>query len=192
MWTELLAQPAPDPRLPLSTAYWHALRGTAFAATGRVAEALEAQAAFEAARAKVPEGFSWGSNPSAPVLAVAQAYLAGEIAFSQGKVEEAVARLTEAATLEDALKYDEPPAAVIPSRHALGAVLMSAQRFAEAEAVYRADLQAYPANYWSTLGLAQALKAQGKPAAKAEAALRKAQARADQTAETSCACVKGR
>ena len=190
-WDDLLAQPAPDPRLPLSTAYWHALRGTAFAATGKVAEALKAQAAFEEARAKVPEGFSWGSNPAAPVLLVARAYLAGEIAFRQGKVEEAVAQLREAATQEDALKYDEPPACVIPARHALGAVLMSAKRFAEAEAVYRTDLKAYPANYWSTLGLARALKAQGKPAGAAEAALRRAQARADQTAETSCACVKG-
>ncbi|HJV90292.1 MAG TPA: hypothetical protein VJ623_08320 [Holophagaceae bacterium] len=191
MWEELLAQPAPDPRLPLSTAYWHALRGTAFAATGKVSEALEEQAAFEVARAKVPDGFSWGSNPAAPVLGVAQAYLAGEIAFRQGRVEEAVARLTDAAKLEDELKYDEPPACVIPTRHALGAVLMSAKRFNEAEAVYRTDLKAYPANYWSTLGLVQALKAQGQPVVKVEAALKKAQARADQTAETSCACVKG-
>ena len=191
MWEELLAQPAPDPRLPLSTAYRHALRGTAYAALGKVEEALKAQAAFEEARAKVPDGFSWGSNPAAPVLRVAQAYLAGEIAFRRGQVDEAVAQLREAAKQEDALKYDEPPACVIPTRHALGAVLMSARRFAEAEAVYREDLKAYPANYWSTLGLAQALKAQGKPTAKAEAALRRAQARADQTAETSCACVKG-
>ncbi len=190
MWAELLAQPAPDPRLPVSTAYWHALRGTAFAATGKVEDALKEQVAFEEARTKVPDGFSWGSNTAGPVLGVAKAYLAGEIAFRQGRVEEAVVQLTEAAKQEDALKYDEPPACVIPARHALGAVLMSVKRFAEAEAVYRADLKAYPANYWSTLGLAQALKAQGKPAAKAEAALRKAQARADQTAETSCACVK--
>ncbi|MBK8726058.1 MAG: hypothetical protein IPL96_08350 [Holophagaceae bacterium] len=192
LWEELLAQPAPDARLPLSTAYWHALRGTAFAATGKVEEALKEQAAFEAAQSKIPEGFTWGSNAAGPVLQVAKAYLAGEIAFRQGKVDEAVAQLTEAAKQEDALKYDEPPACVIPSRHALGAVLLSARRAKEAEAVYRADLQAYPANYWSLLGLSQALTAQGKTAeaAKASAALRKAQARADQKAATSCLCVK--
>jgi tetratricopeptide (TPR) repeat protein len=163
------------------------------AATGKVEEALKAQADFEEARVKVPEGFSWGSNAAGPVLQVAKAYLAGEIAFRQGQVEEAVARLGEAAKLEDALKYDEPPACVIPARHALGAVLLSVKRAPEAEAVYRADLKAYPGNYWSTLGLAHALKAQGKKgeAAKALTALKKAQARADQTAETSCACVKG-
>ncbi|HJW33725.1 MAG TPA: hypothetical protein VJ505_10210 [Holophagaceae bacterium] len=193
MWEELLAQPAPDPRLPLSTAYWHALRGTAFAALGKVEEALREQAAFEEARVKVPEGFSWGSNAAGPVLQVAKAYLAGEIAFRQGKTEEAVARLGEAAKLEDALKYDEPPACVVPARHALGAVLLSAKRAQEAEAVYRADLKAYPGNYWSLLGLQQSLAAQGRQAeaAKAGRALKRAQARAEVQAETSCLCVKG-
>ena len=193
MWEELLAQAAPDARLPVSTAYWHALRGTAFAATGKVEEALREQAAFDEARAKVPEGFSWGSNAAGPVLQVAKAYLAGEIAFRQGNVEAAVAQLGEAAKQEDALKYDEPPACVIPARHALGAVLLSAKRAKEAEAVYRADLKAYPGNYWSLLGLRQALSAQGRKAdaAKAARALTRAQTRAEVQPETSCLCVKG-
>jgi len=193
LWEDLLKEPAPDPRLPLSTAYRHALRGTAFAALGKVDEALKEQAAFEEARTKVPATFTWGSNDAAPVLQVAKAYLAGEIAFSQGQVEVAVDHLQAAARLEDALKYDEPPACVIPARHALGAVLLSAKRPKEAEAVYRTDLKAYPANYWSLLGLHQALEAQGRKAAAAKAAiaLKKAQARADVTAGTSCACVKG-
>ncbi|MBI3131252.1 MAG: hypothetical protein HYZ13_07835 [Acidobacteria bacterium] len=193
MWEELLAQAAPDARLPVSTAYWHALRGTAFAATGKVEEALREQAAFEEARAKVPEGSSWGSNAAGPVLQVAKAYLAGEIAFRQGNVEAAVAHLGEAAKQEDALKYDEPPACVIPARHALGAVLLSAKRAKEAEAVYRADLKAYPGNYWSLVGLRQALSAQGRKAdaAKAARALKRAQARAEVRPETSCLCVKG-
>lgn len=192
-WEDLLKEPAPDPRLPLSTAYWHALRGTAFAATGQVEAALKEQAAFEEARIKVPEAFVWGSNGAAPVLLVAQAYLAGEIAFRQGMLDEAVGLLRKAVTLEDALKYDEPPACVIPARHALGAVLLSAKRAKEAEPVYRADLQAYPGNYWSLLGLRQALDAQGRKAEaiRATARLKKAQARADVTAGTSCACVKG-
>ncbi len=192
LWEDLLAEPAPDARLPLSTAYWHALRGTACAALGRVEEALKEQAAFEAARVKVPESYVWGSNPSGPVLKVAQAYLAGEIAFRQGKVDDAVTALEAAVRLEDALKYDEPPACIIPARHALGAVLLSAGRAQAAEAVYRADLQAYPANYWSLLGLARALDAQGRKAeaAKAASRLARAQRRADVKAETSCACVR--
>lgn len=192
LWEELLAEPVPDPRLPLSTAYWHALRGTACAALGRVEEALQEQAEFEAARIRVPDSYVWGSNPAAPVLLVAKAYLAGEIAFRQGKVAEAVTFLEEAVRREDALKYDEPPACIIPARHALGAVLLSEGRAEAAAAVYRQDLKAYPANYWSLLGLARALAARGPKGAAAAAAghLKKAQQRADVQAETSCACVQ--
>lgn len=192
MWEELLAEPAPDPRLPLSTAYWHALRGTAFAAQGKVAEALREQEAFESALPKIPESFSWGSNNARAVMQVAKAYLAGEIAFRQGRIEGAVEQLEQAAKLEDALKYDEPPACVIPARHALGAVLMSVKRAKDAEHVYRADLKAYPGNFWSLLGLHQALQAQGRTqeAAKVGKTLKLAQARAEVKAETSCLCVK--
>jgi tetratricopeptide (TPR) repeat protein len=194
LWEELLAEPAPDARLPLATASWHALRGTAFAATGRGGEAQKEQAAFEAALPGIPESHAWGSNNARQVMQVSRAFLAGEIAFGQGRVDEAIQRLQEAVRLEDALKYDEPPACVVPARHALGAVLLSAGRTKEAEAVYRADLGAYPANYWSLLGLQKALAAQGrKPeAAAAEEALRRAQTRAQVKAETSCLCVKGK
>lgn len=194
LWEELLAEPAPDARLPLATASWHALRGTAFAATGRGREALKEQAAFEAALPGIPESHAWGSNNARQVMQVSRAFLAGEIAFGQGRVDAAIERLQEAVRLEDALKYDEPPACVVPARHALGAVLLSAGRAKEAEAAYRADLRAYPANYWSLLGLQKALAAQGrKPeAAAAEEAFRRAQARAQVKAETSCLCVKGK
>ncbi len=194
LWEELLAEPAPDARLPLATASWHALRGTAFAATGRGGEAQKEQAAFEAALPGIPESHAWGSNNARQVMQVSRAFLAGEIAFGQGRVDAAIERLQEAVRLEDALKYDEPPACVVPARHALGAVLLSAGRAKEAEAVYRADLRAYPANYWSLLGLQKALAAQGrKPeAAAAEEAFRRAQARAQVKAETSCLCVKGK
>lgn len=194
LWDELLAEPAPDARLPLATACWHALRGTAFAATGRNEEAQKAQAAFEAALPAIPESHLWGSNNARQVMQVSRAFLAGEIAFGQGRVDEAIQRLQEAVRLEDALKYDEPPACVVPARHALGAVLLSAGRAREAEVVYRADLRAYPANFWSLLGLQKALASQGrKPeAAAAEEELRRAQGRAQVRAETSCLCVKGK
>jgi hypothetical protein len=60
------------------------------------------------------------------------------------------------------VKYDEPPSWMIPLRHTIGANLMAAGRFAEAEQVYRDDLKRLPENGWALLGLAQALTAQGK------------------------------
>ena len=47
-----------------------------------------------------------------------------------------VAHLRRAVELEDGLLYDEPWGWMQPTRHALGALLMDAGQFAEAEAVY--------------------------------------------------------
>jgi tetratricopeptide (TPR) repeat protein len=189
LWEDLLKEPAPDAALPVSTAYWHALRGTAFAATGKVDEALQEQAALDAAIAKVPADFTWGSNGAAPVLQVAKAVLAGEIAFRQKDMDGSIAKLREAVKLEDALKYDEPPPCTVPARHSLGAVLLAAGKPKEAEAIYREDLKAYPANLWSLQGLKLALDAQGMKSKTADAELAKARARAEVKAETSCLCV---
>lgn len=192
LWDDLLKAPAPDAALPVSTAYWHALRGTAFAATGKVDEAMQEQAALDAAIAKVPSDFTWGSNGAVPVLKVAQAVLAGEIAYRQNNMDEAVSKLREAVRLEDALKYDEPPPCTVPARHSLGAVLLAAGKPKEAEAVYRADLKAYPENLWSLQGLKLALDAQDQKSAVLDAQLAKAHARAEVKAETSCLRVAAR
>lgn len=191
LWSELLKEPAPDPALPVSTAYWHALRGTAFGATGETDAAAKELVALDAAIPKVPADFTWGSNGAMPVLKVARAVLAGELAFHAKKMDEAIVRLREAVKLEDALKYDEPPPCTVPARHSLGAVLLAAGKPEEAAGVYRADLKAYPANYWSLLGLKRALDASGdKVGARAiEPELKKAIARSEIQAATSCLCV---
>lgn len=47
-------------------------------------------------------------------------------------------------------------------RHNLGAALLQAGQAAEAEAVYRKDLEQFRNNGWSLFGLAESLGAQGK------------------------------
>lgn len=188
-WRDLLEEPLPDPDLPVSTAAWHALRGTALAALGQVDGAVAEQALFEASLAKVPAASRWGTNGALEVLKVDRAFLAGELAYRRGNLDQAVEQLRQAVRLEDDLQYDEPPAVMVPSRHALGAVLLAAARAPEAEAVYREDLRAYPANYWSLLGLKQALENQGKADPKLLAGLAKAQRRTRLEAKASCLCV---
>lgn len=58
----------------------------------------------------------------------------------------------------------EPPDWWPPVRHTLGAVLLDAGRPEEAEAVYREDLERNRENGWALMGLAQALRAQGRDA----------------------------
>ncbi len=195
LWKEILAAKSPPEGLPVSTAHAHFLRGVAHAALGEVAEARLERAAFASALSMVPQEFYWGSNLATDVLAVGLPYLDGEIAYRSGDHAGAVEKLREAVRLEDALKYDEPPAWTVPSRHALGAILLDAKRPAEAETVYREDLRAYPGNGWSLRGLATALEMQKKSAeAEAvEARFAVAWARATVDLETSCYCVrKGR
>ena len=192
LWKEILEAKAPPDGLPVSTAHRHFLRGVAQAALGQVTEAGKERALLAAALPKVPKEFYWGSNAAADVLAVAVPFLDGEIAYRKGDHETAVAKLREAVRLEDALKYDEPPAWTVPSRHALGAVLLDAKRADEAEAVYREDLVKYPENGWALRGLATALEMR-KKAAEAEGVEKRfdaAWARADVELESSCFCVR--
>lgn len=192
LWDEILEDPIPGTDVPTARAFAHFARGVAFAALGRVDEAGRERAAFAEAAAKVPEEYLWGANASSAVLAAHMPYLEGELAFRRGDRETAEAKLREAVRLEDALKYDEPPPASVPARHALGAVLLAAGKAKEAEAVYREDLRRSPENGWSLQGLARALRMQAKPgAAEVQARFRAAWRRADMDVTTSCLCVPG-
>ena len=95
------------------------------------------------------------------LLELAAHVLDGEIAAARGDTRRGgrVAPQT-AVKIQDDLSYIEPPAWYYPVRHNLGAVLVDAGRFAEAEAVYREDLRQFPENGWALFGLHQSLTAQ--------------------------------
>ena len=78
-------------------------------------------------------------------------------------------------------------------RHALGAALLQAGRFAEAEAVYREDLEKLPDNGWGLYGLHRALALQKKKA-EAESVLKRFQtvwSRGDVKIQSACLCLPG-
>jgi predicted Zn-dependent protease len=99
---------------------------------------------------------------------------------------EAVAHLERGVAMEENLHFDEPPTWYFPVRQALGALLLKLDRAAEAEAVFKKDLQKNLENPWSLLGLAQSLKAQGKKelVPDVEKRFRRAWSRADLKLET--------
>jgi tetratricopeptide (TPR) repeat protein len=118
--------------------------------------------------------------------------LEGEILVAEGKRDAGIAELQAALKLEDDLKYDEPPAWMVPIRHSLGANLMKAGRYADAEAVYREDLRRLPGNGWSLYGLAESLRAQKKDeAVAARENFNKAWQKADMKINSSCLCQPG-
>ena len=88
--------------------------------------------------------------------------LEGEIRRDQGDLEGAIRALRVAAASYADLEYDEPEPLPFAAGHWLGAALLEAERFEEAEEVYRAELRDHPHNGWSLYGLLEALKAQGE------------------------------
>lgn len=192
-WDEILREPPPPRYLPITTAWHHFTRGVALAAKGDVQGARREQRAFEAARARVPEGALMAINPASKVLPIAERVLEAEIALRLGDLDRSAELLREAIVYEDELQYMEPPDWPQPVRHILGAVLVKAGRFAEAEAVYREDLRRLPENGWSLWGLSRCLHAQGKKAEGGEADHRHAAAwkRADIRIGATCLCVEG-
>ena len=168
-------------------------RGIANAAMGNVEAARKEQELFEQAAAEIPEGWMIFNNPIGNVLPIARNMLEGEIAYREGNLDKAFGALRSAIEYEDALVYDEPPAWMVPVRHALGALLTESGRYAEAEAVYREDLRRNRGNGWALIGLRECLLAQGQldESNAVRASLAKAWPRADVSPTSSCYCAPG-
>lgn len=160
-WDELLAEPRPDPRYHALTGLWLHAHGMALVAKGRTDEAQADLDALRALIAKVPPGEQASNNPTRAVLEVGAKALEARIAEAR-KDPAALELWAAAVALEDDLTYAEPADWFYPLRHFQGAALLAANRPAEAEAVYRADLARHPHNGWALSGLAQALRAEGR------------------------------
>lgn len=164
LWDEILAEPAPDPRLAGLNIGWLQARATALAAKGRVADAKALLPDLDRAIAAVPAGATQGQNAARPLYEIGALKAKARIALAEGRRDAALAGLREAAAMEDKLAYNEPSDEFFPVRHLLGAALLDGGRARDAEAVYREDLRRNPANGWALNGLAKALEAQGKKA----------------------------
>lgn len=118
-------------------------------------------------------------HPAGHILGVLAGILRSEVQRDSGNLAGAIATLEKTVALEDQMQYDEPEPTPFDSRHWLGAALLEAERYAEAEAVYRAELDDHPRNGWSYFGLLEALKHQGKETREIQEKFEESWARAD-------------
>lgn len=89
----------------------------------------------------------------------------GWAAFADKRTDDAIARLTEAADLEDRTdKHPVTPGAILPAREQLGDLLMEVGRSSEALNAYAASLKLAPNRFNSLQGAMRAAKASGKSA----------------------------
>jgi tetratricopeptide (TPR) repeat protein len=158
-WDDVLAEPPPDKRMPITGALRHYARALAYAGKGDRAKSLEEQQAFSTARAAIQEKTMFMFNPAGKIMNIAVFVLEARLATD---VNSAIPFWRHAVEAQDALSYDEPPAWYYPVRQSLGAALIRAGQADEAETVFRENLRRYPRNAWSLFGLWKCLEAQGK------------------------------
>jgi tetratricopeptide (TPR) repeat protein len=161
-WNEMLAEPEPKEKNPFVNAMYRYSRALAFARLGRIKEAeVERERMAEISRL-VTEQDTLMNNSTRSVLEIGLVEMEAKIARANKDVEAEIAILKRAVELQDALKYMEPPEWHYPIREALGGALLRHGKTAEAEAVFRKDLEINPRNGRSLFGLMEALKMQGK------------------------------
>jgi hypothetical protein len=117
--------------------------------------------------AAVPDSALFGGTGLASarsVLDVASLVLDARIAQASKLDDRAIKLWQQAVVAADPLPYDEPPIWFYPIRESLGAALLAADRAADAERVFRDDLERNPRNPRSLFGLHAALVKQGKEA----------------------------
>ncbi|PKQ46331.1 tetratricopeptide repeat protein [Confluentibacter flavum] len=163
-WNDILTYPKPNDSIKHLKLIWHYARGIAFTRKNNLKEAQEELDAIDlfikdpAMETLVATGFDNGTT----LAKLAYEVVAGEMASIKNDYDSAIMHLKRGVEIEDALIYNEPSAWHIPTRQNLGAVLMKAKKYAEAEKVYHEDLKVLRQNGWSLIGLYQSLKAQGK------------------------------
>jgi tetratricopeptide (TPR) repeat protein len=164
-WDDIRKTPDPGAALTTVRAFWLYARAVAAAESGDLAAAQMERAAFQAAVAAIPAERLYGpQNTVRGTLAVAGHDLDARIAQARKDRQAAIGSWKQAVAAEDLLAYDEPAAWQSPIRESLGAALLAAGQPAEAEKVFRADLERNPRNPRSLFGLAESLKAQGRSA----------------------------
>ena len=163
-WDEALALPHPPPDQLFAAAMFHYARGMAQAAKLNLEATQQELAALEriASNPQIKVADQAFPLPGEKLVGLSRHVLAGELAGRRGQAAEMNQQFTTAIQLEDELPYMEPPYWHHPVRQIYGAALLQAGKAAEAEKIYREDLERHPANGWSLYGLLGSLRAQGK------------------------------
>ena len=164
-WEAILATKQPDPEMKTMTVFWHFARGMALAGKSKASEAQAEYKLVADAEAATPEDAIFASpfnNKTKDIMRIAENVLGAKIAMANQDSDGAINRLQKAVAVQDTLKYGEPPDWFFPVRESLGAALLMKGDVAEAEKVFRDDLDRNPRNPRSLFGLQQTLKKQGR------------------------------
>jgi tetratricopeptide (TPR) repeat protein len=161
-WNEMLAEPQPKEKNVYVNAMYRYARGLAFAGLGNIDEARAERERMEAMTAHLSDSDMLMNNSMQSVLAVGMADLDARIARARNDFEAEIAAWGRAIELQDKLNYMEPPEWHYSVREGLGGALLRKGDAAQAEVVFRKDLELHPRNPRSLFGLLESLKMQQK------------------------------
>jgi len=200
-WKDILLEQFPEDLelYSFTNAMLRYSRSIALANLGKLSAAKTEKDLFLLAKDAVQEDRNVFNNTCVDVLNVAEQMVLGELEYKSGNTTKGLEHLKAAVQIDDELLYDEPWGWMQPTRHALGALLMDAQLYDEAEKVYRADLGLdqtlpracqHPRNVWSLHGLDECLRRRGETAERTHITLLLDQAvvRAEVPIQSSCYC----
>jgi tetratricopeptide (TPR) repeat protein len=156
--------------------YWDFAQGYAHLRRGEVAKAREYLAKV---RKLESSEATFRFHKADQTMGLSAELLEGEILREEGDLDGAILAFRKAAEWDDQQPYDEPEPIPYAARHWLGAALLEAGRYAEAEEEYRKELADHPHNVWSLHGLKAALAAQGKTDATVDQDFAESTARCD-------------
>lgn len=166
----------PRPDNDLSAGMWDFAHGYAALRRGDMSTARALLQRLQ--NASVTSKSMFRTHRVAGLLGVVAEILDGEIALAGGYIPGAITAFYRAAG-RDGSWIDDPEPLPFSVHHWLGAALIQAKRFSEAERVYRDDLARHPHNGWALVGLREALRGQGKPTRDVDEQLRASWVRAD-------------
>jgi len=156
-WDDILKYAQPADNTPSTVAMWRYARCLAFIAKEDLGGARKERQDFEAARMRVPADLMLNTNRAHDLLSIATEVLDARLAGADNNRKTAIVHWKKAIEIQDRLVYDEPPAWYYPVRESLGGEYLRDKQYAEAERVFRRDLQINPNNPRSLFGLNESL-----------------------------------
>ncbi len=164
MWDSILSIEKPKSDLIYPQAILHYARGMAYLGKNDISKAGNELSQLKdlAGDSVLKELTIWDINSMHDIVQIAVNVLSAEIYHKQKQYDQSIASFSKAIAIEDNLNYNEPPDWFFSVRHSLGAVLLEAGKYADAEKIYLEDLNTYTENGWALIGLYQALQQQEK------------------------------
>ncbi|MEH1928459.1 hypothetical protein [Nostoc sp.] len=98
-WDAILKTPAPDAKLPTTTALWHFARGMAITATDKLEDAASESRALLAAKQVISTEATIGFSPTSRILDIASKVLDAKIARGKHNYESAIQLLEKEVAL---------------------------------------------------------------------------------------------